>query len=383
MAQSAIARACRARLSGTIEGSLHRHVQARGDRGLMQRTQAPRKILVVDDDDDILWMITAVLRNSYEVLTAWDGNAALALLEKQEVAGVIADHMMPGITGVELLDRSHELQPAAARILITASDRVNVLKDAVNRARVHRFLSKPLRLTELPATVGDAIREAWLESENARLVTELAYKNDELNQINGRLEVEVRERTTELQAAIQKLEELALRDGLTGLFNHRFLQEALDSELSRARRHAHPVSLLFIDVDHFKQFNDRHGHPAGDRLLRRIADVLTGGRNSGLPVQARASDIVARYGGEEFMMVLPETGIEGALIKAERVRRRVAEFPFDQADTQPGGVVSISIGLATFPDHGAEKQPLIDVADRELYRAKRAGRNRVCAPDRE
>src|SRR6185436_4638575 len=144
---------------------------------------------------------------------------------------------------------------------------------------------------------GDAIREAWLEAENARLVTELAHKNEELNQINGRLEVEVRERTNELHEAIQKLEELALRDGLTGLFNHRFLQEALDAELSRARRHGHPVSLLFIDLDHFKQYNDHHGHPAGDRLLKRVADVLVGGRNSGLPVQARASDIVARYGG--------------------------------------------------------------------------------------
>jgi diguanylate cyclase (GGDEF)-like protein len=349
----------------------------------MQRTSAPRTILVVDDDADILWMIAAVLRNSFDVVTAQDGLQAVAVLEKQDVAGVIADHMMPGMTGVELLDRCHELRPAAARILITASERVNVLKDAVNRARVHRFLSKPLRLTELPATIRDAIREAWLEAENARLVTELAHKNDELNHANGRLELEVRERTTELHAAIQKLEELAVRDGLTGLFNHRFLQEALDSELSRARRHGHPVSLLFIDVDHFKQYNDRHGHPAGDRLLRRVADVLVGGRNSGLPVQARASDLVARYGGEEFVMVLPETGIEGALVKAERVRRKIAEFAFDQADTQPGGIVSVSIGVAAFPEHGAEKQALIDTADRELYRAKGGGRNRVCAPDRE
>ena len=114
-----------------------------------------------------------------------------------------------------------------------------------------------------------------------------------------------------------------------------------------------------------------------------VADVLVGGRNSGLPVQARASDLVARYGGEEFLMVLPETGFEGALIKAERVRAKIAEFAFDQADTQPGGIVSASIGVATFPEHGTEKQALIDAADRELYRAKRDGRNRVCAPGRE
>jgi len=349
----------------------------------MQRNDAPTKLLVVDDDEDIVRMITAVLRNKYEIVTAQDGKVAVALLEKHRVAGVIADHMMPGITGVELLDRCHELQPAAARVLITASERVNVLKDAVNRARVHRFLSKPLRLVELPGLLADAIREAWLEAENSRLVTELAHKNAELNQINGRLEAEVRERTQELHTAIQKLEELALRDGLTGLYNHRYLQEVLDAELSRAKRHEHSVGLLFIDVDHFKQYNDRNGHPAGDRLLRRIADVLTGGRDSGIPLQVRASDVAARYGGEEFVIVLPETTLEGALIKAERVRRAVANFAFAEAESQPGGCVTVSVGVVAYPEHADDKQTLIDAADRELYRAKGAGRNRICTPGRE
>src|SRR6185503_6156264 len=203
------------------------------------------KVLVVDDDDDILWMITAVLRRDYDVVTAADGKQAIHVLESNDVAGVIADHMMPGITGVELLDRSHELRPGAARILITASERINVLKDAVNRAHVHRFLSKPLRLTELPGMLADAIREARLEAENARLVTELAAKNEELAGINERLEAEVVQRTHELQIAVTKLEELALRDGLTNLYNHRFLQEALEAELSRAKRHEHALSLLF------------------------------------------------------------------------------------------------------------------------------------------
>ena len=336
------------------------------------------KVLVVDDDDDILWMITAVLRRDYEVITAADGRGAIAALEANDVAGVIADHMMPGLTGVELLDRSHELRPGAARILITASDRINVLKDAVNRAHVHRFLSKPLRLTELPGMLGDAIREARLEAENARLVTELAIKNQALEGINERLEADVRQRTHELEVAVKKLEELALRDGLTNLYNHRFLQEALDSELARAKRHEHPLALVFLDVDYFKVYNDRHGHPAGDRLLRKLADVLIGGRESGLPLQARRSDIVARYGGEEFVMVLPQTTIEGAVVKAERIRRTVAEFPFEHRETQPSHCISVSIGVAAFPEHADEKQKLIDAADRELYRAKRAGRNRVC-----
>ncbi len=348
----------------------------------MSETALP-KVLVVDDDDDIVWMISAVLRKEYSVLSASDGRAAVSVLEGNDIAGVIADHMMPGMTGVELLDRSLELRPQAARILITASDRVNVLKDAVNRARVHRFLSKPLRLTELPAILGEAIREANLEAENRSLVRELAIKNDQLNRINEGLEAEVRQRTQELRAAIERLEEMALRDGLTGLFNHRHFQEALDAELSRAKRHGHPVGLLFIDVDHFKTYNDKHGHPAGDRLLRRLSEVLTGGRESGLPAQTRASDIVARYGGEEFVILLPETTYEGALIKAERIRRLIADFPFEKAAMQPLGRVSVSIGAAAFPEHGDEKQLLIDAADRELYRAKHAGRNRVCGAGRE
>jgi diguanylate cyclase (GGDEF)-like protein len=342
--------------------------------------ETSEKILVVDDDSDIISMMTAVLRANYTVLSAHDGQSAMKLLELHDVAGIIADYMMPGMTGVELLDRSHACRPAAARILITASDQVDVLKDAVNRARVHRFLGKPLRLADLPGLVADAIRESRLEAENARLATELARKNEELNRINERLEADVRLRTQELQAAVRQLEELALRDGLTGLYNHRFLQEALEAELARARRHSHPLGLLFIDVDHFKMYNDRNGHPAGDRLLTRIADVLLGGRKSGMGLQARVSDIAARYGGEEFVMILPETGLDGAIVKAERVRRTVAEYAFEHADAQPGGCVSVSIGVATFPLHAADKQQLIDVADRELYRAKRAGRNCVCAP---
>jgi two-component system, cell cycle response regulator len=344
-------------------------------------TDARAKILVVDDDDDIVWMIATVLRTGYEVLKAHDGKSAVTLLEEHEFDGVIADHMMPGITGVELLDRAHDLRPSAARILITASERVNVLKDAVNRARVHRFLSKPLRLTELPGMLGDAIREARLEAENTRLVGELARKNEELNRINERLEAEVKQRTRELQVAVQKLEQLALRDGLTGLFNHRYLQEVLEAELARAKRHKHSLGLVFIDVDHFKAYNDRNGHPAGDRLLKRLAGVLVGGRDSGLPIQGRASDIVARYGGEEFMVVLPETSLDGCAIKAERIRRAIAEYPFEGAAAQPGGCVSVSVGVAVYPEHGNEKQQLIDAADRELYRAKRLGRNRVCARD--
>jgi diguanylate cyclase (GGDEF)-like protein len=343
-------------------------------------TQTLQRILVVDDDADILMMLQTMLRKDYEVLTAHHGSVAVQTLQQTEVVAVIADHMMRGMTGVELLNRAHELQPRAARVLITASDRVGVIKDAINQARVHRFLSKPLRLSELPGLVAGAIREAGLETENVRLVAELSAKNAELGRSNERLELEVSNRTRELREAIAELEQLALRDGLTGLFNHRYFQEALEAEISRATRQKQSLGLLFIDVDHFKDYNDLHGHPAGDRLLKRLAAVLIGGKESGLPRMARISDILARYGGEEFVMILPATPVEGCVVRAERLLRSVSEYPFEHRESQPDGRVSVSVGIACFPQHAADKQQLIATADAMLYRAKNQGRNRLCVP---
>jgi diguanylate cyclase (GGDEF)-like protein len=332
-------------------------------------------VLAVDDDAMALHLMNEVLAPRFEVLTIEHGERAVELLREREVAAILADHFLPAMTGVELLDRAQQLRPSAARLLITAADHAAVFSDAVNRARIHRLLVKPVRWPELAAMVDDALREVRLEVENARLLRELA-------QSNQRLEAEVGQRTAELKAAVAKLEELAVRDELTALFNHRFLQHTLDAELARAKRHGHALALLFIDVDHFRLYNEQHGQVAGDALLRRLAHALTGGGESGLPAQARASDVIARYGGEEFVMLLPYTGLEGALAKAERVRRVIAEQDFAHAATQPMGCVSVSIGASVFPEHGADKEALLASAAAELARAKRLGRNRVCAKGR-
>lgn len=334
---------------------------------------ARARVLIVDDDADILTMLHTVLRRDYDVLVASDGGEALSVLAQTEVDAVLADHMMPGMTGVDLLNQAQERMPAAARILVTASDRVSVIKEAINQARVHRFLSKPLRLTELPELVKGAIREAGLESENRRLVAELSAKNMELERA-------VDARTRELQEAVARLEQLALRDGLTGLFNHRYFQECLDAELARARRQSESLGLLFLDVDHFKQYNDRNGHPAGDRLLKLLAAELLGTRETGLHRPSRLSDIAARYGGEEFVLVLPATDRDGCVARAERLLLAISEYPFEHREHQPMGRVSVSIGVACYPQHAADKAGLIAKADAMVYQAKRNGRNRVAAP---
>jgi len=165
----------------------------------------------------------------------------------------------------------------------------------------------------------------------------------------------------------------ASRDALTGLLNRRFAEEAFERELSRCGRRGKPVAVLMIDVDHFKAFNDRFGHAAGDFVLRRVASALADG--------LRHEDVVCRYGGEEFLALLPEADERIALECAERARTRVDALAL-QYEGVPLGRLAVSIGVALFPTHGAEPEALIRCADRALYEAKRAGRNRtvIAAP---
>lgn len=181
------------------------------------------------------------------------------------------------------------------------------------------------------------------------------------------LERTVAERTRELSEANSRLERLAVTDGLTGLFNHRRFQESLHSELLRCERHKRPLAVLMLDVDFFKRVNDSMGHPAGDELLRRLAEVLSR--------DLRATDLISRYGGEEFAVLLPETTKAEAMQVAERMREAVEQkINETRAWTQ---TITVSIGVATFPEDGKTAEVVLDAADQALYVAKRQGRNRV------
>jgi diguanylate cyclase (GGDEF)-like protein len=346
---------------------------------------AKRTMLIVDDDDTIRKLLKNAFTDDYRVLCADDGESALALAANEPVDVILADHMMPGITGVELLAKAIEVCPDAVRILITASDQIEDARKAINVARVSRFVSKPMRMGELREIVAGAVREADLERENRRLLRELREKNELLQRAlslvqehERSLERKVDERTRELKTAMAKLEELSLRDGLTGLYNHRYFQEALGTELARSARHSHECGLLFIDVDHFKNYNDMAGHQAGDDLLRQLAKILMNtGEVAEVQIRGRVSDIAARYGGEEFVVILPETSRGGAAIRAQRLRDAIRSFPFLHGHVQPGGCVTVSIGVAMFPEDALQKEDLIEKADQALLRAKRAGRDRV------
>jgi diguanylate cyclase (GGDEF)-like protein len=169
----------------------------------------------------------------------------------------------------------------------------------------------------------------------------------------------------------EKLENMALRDGLTGLYNRRFLDEVLEHDFAKLKRAGKRAAILLLDVDHFKRFNDTYGHQCGDEALRRVGATLA--------AAVRASDVVCRYGGEEFLIFLPECDLAEATVKAEAIRLAVAATPLQIAGKSMPPV-TVSIGVAIFPDAADNRLELIHLADRALYRAKGAGRNRVeCA----
>ena len=167
----------------------------------------------------------------------------------------------------------------------------------------------------------------------------------------------------------RKFRELAIRDGLTGLYNHRHGEDRLRDEFDRARKFKRTLSLLFVDLDHFKFYNDHHGHQAGDDVLKALGELMS--------ATARDSDIVARWGGEEFIVVAPETDEQQACQLAEAMRRKVASHDFPHAAQQPLGNMSLSIGVSTLHDGIDTAEELLGLADKAVYRAKETGRNRT------
>jgi diguanylate cyclase (GGDEF)-like protein len=177
---------------------------------------------------------------------------------------------------------------------------------------------------------------------------------------------------TDHRRAQTALERLATRDGLTGIANRRCFDEKLSNEWKRERRDLRTLSLLMIDVDHFKRYNDTYGHQAGDLCLQQIAGVLE-------EVVYRPGDLVARYGGEEFAVILTATDAEGASIVARRIIERIAQLAIPHSSGE-GGRVTLSIGISTsLPQADMQQEGLISAADAALYRAKHAGRNRFIA----
>jgi two-component system cell cycle response regulator len=297
------------------------------------------RILVVDDSRDNLEILATRLRfRGYAVETAASGEEALARVAENPPDLILLDIMMPGIDGYEVARRikGDPTLPFIPIILLTARDTTQDKVEGLD-AGADDYLTKPINFPELEARVRSMLR--------------------------------IKELQDDLERKNRELERLSISDGLTGLFNHRHIQEVVHEEFERAKRTGEPLSVVMFDFDHFKRVNDTYGHQVGDRVLQEMAQVL---RRT-----AREIDKLGRYGGEEFIAVLPDTGIDEAAIFAERVRERIERHPFAVGRAQPLHL-TISAGVATYPHPLVyDARTLIHRADQALYAAKGAGRNRV------
>ncbi len=204
----------------------------------------------------------------------------------------------------------------------------------------------------------------------ARDLTRFLVSQNALVHLNEQLEAKILQRTSELQEANQRLSELSTTDGLTGIANRRKFDTAISEEWARAARNKTSLSLIMLDIDHFKKYNDHYGHQQGDDCLRRVAEAM---RSSA----RRQGDLAARYGGEEFCMILPDTTASGGLELAERLRIFIADLNMPHVYS-PHSRITVSIGLAALtPEDGGSSPMLLRLADEALYRAKSEGRNCV------
>jgi diguanylate cyclase (GGDEF)-like protein len=308
----------------------------------------PARVLVVEDSPgQAEWLQQTLSCQGYRVLVARDGREALRHVMSDSPDIVVLDVMLPDMDGLEVLRviKMRSGERFVPVILISASAGLEA-RVAGLRIGADDFLAKPFAEAEIQARTASMLRIKSLQ--------------DQLREANA------------------QLEKLAVADGLTGLYNRRTFDERLRDEFKRCQRYGDPVSLMILDLDHFKRLNDHYGHPFGDRVLRETAELVSS--------MVRAPDVCARYGGEEFAIILPKTQLQGALAVGERILARLRERTYP-APGQPsiasgrGGVrVTASVGVACHPSAEVTTPGrLIDCADEALYRAKCDGRDRVCA----
>jgi diguanylate cyclase (GGDEF)-like protein len=314
------------------------------------------QVLVADDDEALRSVVAEVLRtDGYSVEVASDGDDAWNRFLQNYPELVFTDIRMPGRTGLELLAEVKRVSPLTHVVIMTSHASIETALGALKNG-AYDYLIKPFDDLELISCAARrALTNLRLMRERDFLVAQLKERNEELERLNS------------------LFRELAVKDGLTGLYNHRYAQQLLHEEVERHTLHGRPLSVLFVDLDHFKLYNDRHGHQKGDELLKVLAACLRS--------KTRSSDAVTRWGGEEFVVIAPETDTSAAAVLAKKMQQAVSELDVPGRGSQPKGFVSISIGVATLGAHANGASGLITQADRALYKAKDTGRNTVCVAE--
>lgn len=290
-----------------------------------------RKILIVDDSKLNVKLLTDILvGEGYEIAFLENGSKVLETVHAIKPDIVLLDVIMPGIDGFEVcrqLKRDFEIKDIPI-IMLTAKTEGSDIRKALELGAFD-YIKKPIDVAEVIARVQSALR--------------YKYKLDELK-------------------------EMAMKDGLTGLYNHTLLIELFEKEYVKQCRDASCLSFAMIDIDYFKKVNDTYGHMAGDMILKQLAGILT--------ESVRRSDIVGRYGGEEFSIIIPEASSNDVFQLCERIRRSIENYSFHADDKIIKITVSIGVYFKGFNDEISHTD-MIKKADENLYKAKRDGRNRV------
>jgi len=303
------------------------------------RKEEQAEILIVDDDPNYRETVADLLEDEgYRVTKVETGTASIEEVKKKFFDVVLADFKLADITGLELSKKIKMIDRDTYIILVTGHASLETALKAIEmREEIYGYVLKGggRDPRQLKWTIKTALREQKLARDKVKA-------EDELRRANKRLE------------------ELSITDDLTGIYNRRHFYEKLSQEIARADRHKRPLSLLMFDVDHFKSYNDTHGHLAGNRILERVGRIVS--------EEIREVDWAFRYGGDEFTIVLPETSKENAVVVAERIRKAFEKCKFDKT--------TLSIGIAQY-DLKSDLDTLIKHADETMYKAKNQGGNRI------
>jgi diguanylate cyclase (GGDEF)-like protein len=290
------------------------------------------RILIADDDSEFRQvLVRRAKRMGLSVVEAEDGQQAIDELREGAFDLMLLDLHMPNYTGLEVVQASQEIDPDLQAVILTAGATIETAVEAL-RAGVYDYLTKPLEsLAELELTLNRALEHRRLIKENTRLFSEV--------------------------------QRLAVTDPLTGLYNRHKFDEAIEVEVERARRYSRPLSLIMIDLDGLKGINDRYGHPAGDKALKLVAEVIQN--------QIRTIDLPARIGGDEFLVILPEADLEAATLVAQRMCDQLAGVYVQNE------ALSISAGVSQWSAENKSVDKFLEVVDQAMYQAKRAGGRRI------
>lgn len=324
-------------------------------------------VLVVDDEPTIRDLLKRILEPEFDVLLADSSDSARRVFSQRPIDIILTDLRLSGDSGIDLLEAAIRESPKSIRILMTGFADHNEMVQAVNRARVHHYVTKPWNSDQLLTTLRESARRIELDRANAQLI-------DEQRRFALDLEQRVQERTGELEEALRQLQQrnsmlrrMALTDDLTGLPNRRAIKRLGRKEIARRSRYPSPLAFGLVDADRFKDINTRYLHDGGDHVLTWLAHTLSNA--------VRTIDTVGKFGGDEFMIVAPETDQDGATILGERVRQTV-----ENGMTHYHGAeirLTVSVGMAVAPTGGmVSLDQLRHAAAVALNEAKALGRNR-------